>query len=206
MSVMYFDSAESTVEKHSGSSCGSRNTRRKHGPSKFTKSSPNSTGLSNQKAPKNYASFEKLAPSPHFDTKLSPAAVSYEQNSAAKQPSLKEQIKNLEPTSESPINKLAQIADSISGPFTESEVQELLLTYTLTSGMIDGRSKQDSALITDYVERLRSKLKKQWMRFALGTVDTIDRFQSKLHEYFWLGAIYMNLCFPKLKTFIRYGN
>ncbi|AQZ09210.1 YMR147W [Zygosaccharomyces parabailii] len=205
MSVTHFASAKSTMEKHSGSSCGSGNTHRKHGSSKFAKFSPNSTGLSNLKAPENYASFERLAPSPPFDTKLFPAAVSYEQNSAAKQPSLKDQIKNLEPTSESPINKLTQIADSISGPFTESEVQELLLTYTLTSGMIDGCSKQNSALITDYVERLRSKLKKQWMRIALGTVDTIDRFQSKLYEYFWLGAIYVNLCFPKLTTFIRYG-
>ncbi|SJM82177.1 uncharacterized protein ZBIST_0351 [Zygosaccharomyces bailii] len=203
MSVMHFNSAESIVEKHSGASCGSRNTHRKYGPSKFTKFSPNSTGL---KAPKNNASFEKLVPSPPFDTKLSPAAVSHEQSSAAKQPSLKEQIKNLEPTSDAPINNLAQIADSISGPFTESEVQELLLTYTLTSGMIDGYSKQNSALITDYVERLKSKLKKQWMRIALGTVDAIDRLQSKLYEYFWLGAIYVNLCFPKLTTFIRYGN
>ncbi|CAR25787.1 hypothetical protein ZYGR_0A03560 [Zygosaccharomyces rouxii] len=141
--------------------------------------------------------------SPIIDVKFSPRPSESSGASAAKPLSLKEQIKTLEPINEIPNEKVEKLADSIKGPFTESEVQELLLSYTYTSGMIDGGGS-GSTVAGKRGAYLKSQLRKKWTSVALKAVDSIDKLQSKLYEYFWLGAIYLNVWFPKLTSFVRY--
>lgn len=139
------------------------------------------------------------------DVKLSPKLSDSPGNSAAKPLSLKEQIKTLEPIKEVPTEKFEKLADSIRGPFTESEVQELLLSYTYTSGMIDGtKSNLGSALFGKHYSHLKTKIRKKWTSLALKSLDSVDKLQSKLYEYFWLCAVYLNVWFPKLTSFFRY--
>lgn len=175
-------------------------------PSKFAKLSKSSERLDAFKTKENkkYALNQSQLP-PFQDARDSLTAVSSEASSAAKPLSLREQIRTLEPINEISSKKFELLAESISGPFTESEVQELLLSYTYTSGMIDGGSKQNSASIANNTAHLRSRIRKKWTNLALGALDAVDKLQSKLYEYFWLCALYLNMCFPKATTFIRYA-
>ncbi|GAV51786.1 hypothetical protein ZYGR_0AF02570 [Zygosaccharomyces rouxii] len=141
--------------------------------------------------------------SPTIDVKLSPRPTESSGGSAAKPLSLKEQIKTLEPINEIPNEKVEKLAESIKGPFTESEVQELLLSYTYTSGMIDSGGLS-SGVVGKRKAYLKSQFRKIWTSVALKAVDSIDKLQSKLYEYFWLCAIYLNVWFPKLTSLFRY--
>lgn len=141
--------------------------------------------------------------SPTINVTGSPKPSESSKETAAKPLSLKEQIKTLEPINEIPNEKVKKLADSIKGPFTESEVQELLLSYTYTSGMVDGGCLS-SAVVGKRRAHLNSKIRKMWTFVALKAVDSMDKLQSKLYEYFWLCAIYLNVWFPKLTSFFRY--
>ncbi|GCE98207.1 hypothetical protein ZYGM_003556 [Zygosaccharomyces mellis] len=138
--------------------------------------------------------------SPTINVTVSPRPSESSKETAAKPLSLKEQIKTLGPINEIPNEKVKKLADSIKGPFTESEVQELLLSYTYTSGMVDGGCLS-SAVVGKRRAQLNSKIRKIWTFVALKAVDSIDKLQSKLYEYFWLCAIYLNVWFPKLTSF-----
>lgn len=143
-------------------------------------------------------------PSPPLNVEASPKPSDGSEGSAAKPLSLREQIKTLRPINKLPSDEdIEKIAGSVKESFTESEVQELLLSYTYTSGMIDG-SGLSAAAIDKRRFLLKSLIRKVWVNTALKTLDSVDKLQSKMYEYFWLGAIYLNVWFPKVTSFFRY--
>lgn len=119
--------------------------------------------------------------------------------------SLRDQIRTLEPINEIPANKVEKIMDSVSGPFTESDVQELLLSYTYTSGMIDNSKKASTPKSnTSSLTSFKKTLRKKWADNVLFAMDKLDKLQAKLFEYFWMLILYLNFWFPKWASFLRY--
>lgn len=115
----------------------------------------------------------------------------------------------LEPIDELVAEKLDQVTEKMKdGNFTESDVQELLLSFTYTSGMIDNflknSSKKDIPLPDSSLSSLREALKKRWAESVLSALDRVDALQAKLFEYFWKVILYFNFWFPQLASTIRY--
>lgn len=132
-------------------------------------------------------------------------------SSAAKHETIKcEEPKTLEPIDELSPENIDMLKGVLGedGQLTESDVQELLLSFTHTSGKIEhllkNSSNKDSPLPNSSLSSLRETLKSRWADALLSVIDKLDRLQAKSFECFWKSILYFNFWFPQWASIIRY--
>ncbi|CAI4048713.1 hypothetical protein N7582_004450 [Saccharomyces uvarum] len=115
--------------------------------------------------------------------------------------------------------KLESVTKS-SGFVSETEVQELLLSYAFTSGLVqeevEGEEESRRILATmsspsasspsAYFQTFIEKTKQFFYSLSLYMIEKFQAFKSGVYEVFWIIVIYINYWFPNVGHYIRYVN
>lgn len=108
---------------------------------------------------------------------------------------------------------------------TESDIQDVLLNFTVTSGKIKSRTSTSTVINannstgnktnilktgTNYLKSstkispINSQYKQAFIEIILKVADYLETIETKVYERFWLSILYLNFWFPKLATYLRY--
>lgn len=115
----------------------------------------------------------------------------------------------LEPINETPEDKLEKLLSSLSGKLTETDIQEMLLSYTYTSGEIDDKLISNIISNANYRKKkepnsIKIKFKSVWSHTIFTTIDVAERIEEKMFELFWVLIVNLDLWFPKIASVVRY--
>ncbi|CAI4049843.1 hypothetical protein SUVZ_13G2790 [Saccharomyces uvarum] len=114
--------------------------------------------------------------------------------------------------------KLESVTKS-SGFVSETEVQELLLSYAFTSGLVqeDIEEEESRDILTTmssptassfstYFQAFIEKTKQLFYSLSLYMIEKFQALKSGVYEVFWIIVIYINYWFPNVGHYIRYVN
>lgn len=93
---------------------------------------------------------------------------------------------------------------------TESNIQEMLLSYTFNSADTDQKVSSLLSLINTKKEEnkkpqtINNRLREVWAKLLFSSVGLIEKIQDNIYEYFCLIVLHFSIWFPKVVGSLRY--